>query len=284
MSGPTTEKQSPTVTRVGLSSFGSAVVTDGGKASPDELTALDFLPPSIWPKLQATLAELCLCLTEAVPSSELTGVVIISPESLRHGHVLERAEVIGAAPVGNAVLQMERQLDEGPILTAYGIQSIVSSGELQTDRRWHRFGPAVGELQFQSVVAVPLRGMSSDTSGVLTLYSRERNAFDAHTIHLIAAMADVVRNALVAAEMLERTRRAFKAIREDWDRSRVVNQAVGVLISRNCTEEQARSRLARMAGRRNEDIAASARIIVDEARREAHLSSIATAHLARRAE
>ena len=210
--------------------------------------------------------------------------MIISPESLRHGHVLERAEVIGAAPVGNAVLQMERQLDEGPILTAYGIQSIVSSGELQTDGRWHRFGPAVGELQFQSVVAVPLRGMSSDTSGVLTLYSRERNAFDAHTIHLIAAMADVVRNALVAAEMLERTRRAFEAIREDWDRSRVVNQAVGVLISRNCTEEQARSRLARMAGRRNEDLAASARIIVDEARREAHLSSIATAHLARRAE
>ena len=97
-------------------------------------------------------------------------------------------------------------------------------------------------------------------------------------------MADVVRNALVAAEMLERTRRAFEAMREDWDRSRVVNQAVGVLISRNCTEEQARSRLARMAGRRNEDIAASARIIVDEARREAHLSSIATAHLARRAE
>ena len=58
---------------------------------------------------------------------------------------------------------------------------LVSSGDLSTDVRWHRFGPAVGELQLQSVVAVPLLGMSSDTAGVLTLYSRERNAFDART-------------------------------------------------------------------------------------------------------
>jgi hypothetical protein len=110
---------------------------------------------------------------------------------------LGHAEVIGAAPAGATILQIERQLDEGPVLTAYGLQDIVSSGDLSTDMRWRRFGPAVADLQLQSVVAV---------------------------------------------------------------------------------------RLARMASRRNEDVGVSARIIVDEARREAHLNSIAVSHLPHRAE
>ncbi len=256
-------------------------MTESGSADLDELVALDFLPPSIWPELHATLAELCLCLTEAVPSGELASVVIISPDSPHRGqpHVLGRAEVIGAAPAGTALLQIERQLDEGPVLTAYERQDLVSSGDLSADVRWRRFGAAVADLQLQSVVAVPLLAMSSVTAGVLTLYSRERNAFDARTVDLIAAVADVARHTLVGAEMLDRTRRTIAAMRGAWDRSRVVNQAVGVLISRNCTEEQARHRLARMASRRNEDIGASAQIIVEEARREALLNSIAASPL-----
>jgi hypothetical protein len=50
----------------------------------------------------------------------------------------------------------------------------------------------------------------------------------------------------------------------------VVNQAVGVLISQNCTEEQARSRLARMSRNGNRDLATSAKMIVEEARSEGH--------------
>ena len=170
--------------------------------------ASDFLPPPNWPTLQATLTEICLCLTEAVPSVESAGVVIFPPESPPPGQrpTLERAEVIGAAPAGAAVLQIERQLDEGPVLTACISQSIVTSGDLSTDERWRRFGHAVAELQLHSAVAVPLPGISSVTAGVLSLYSHHRDAFDVRTIHLIAALADVVRIAMLGAEMLEQNK------------------------------------------------------------------------------
>ncbi len=167
-----TEAESPVETRVGSHlalADSSEAVREDNPASPAELMAADFLPPPNWPTLPATLTELCLCLTEAVPSVESAGVVIFPPESLQPGErpTLDRAEVIGAAPVGAAVLRIESDLDEGPVVTACGSQSIVTSGDLSTDERWPRFGPAVADLQLHSAVAVPLRGISSVTAGVL---------------------------------------------------------------------------------------------------------------------
>lgn len=189
-------------------------VTEGSEPSPVELVASDFLPPSSWPTLQATLAEICLCLTELVPAVESAGVVVFPPDLRLPGQrpTLDRAEVIGAAPAGAAVLQIERQLDEGPVLTACDVQAIVTSGDLSTDARWRRFGPAVADLQWHSAIAVPLPGIGGDIAAVLSLYSHQRDAFDVRARHLIAAVADVVRNALLSAEMIERTRRAFDYI------------------------------------------------------------------------
>ena len=282
-----TEAESPVETRVGSHlalADSSEAVREDNPASPAELMAADFLPPPNWPTLQATLTELCLCLTEAVPSVESAGVVIFPPESLQPGErpTLDRAEVIGAAPVGAAVLRIESDLDEGPVVTACGSQSIVTSGDLSTDERWPRFGPAVADLQLHSAVAVPLRGISSVTAGVLSTYSHQRNAFDVRAIHLITVVADVVRTAMLGAEMLERSRRSLEAMREAWDRARVVNQAVGVLARWNCTEEQALSRLSRMANRAHEDLAVSARMIVEEARQEAHLRFISSPNSSRK--
>jgi hypothetical protein len=68
--------------------------------------------------------------------------------------------------------------------------------------------------------------------------------------------------------MRERASRAL----QDAEQSRIVNQAVGVLISQNCTEEQARMRLWRMTRSGNQNLAASARAIVDEALEGARLT------------
>ena len=242
-----------------------------------ELITADFLAASSWLTLQATLTEICLCLTEAVPTAESAGVVIFAPESqLGPRPTLDQAEVTGAAPAGTVALEIERHFDEGPVLTACRSQSIVTSGDLSRDQRWRRFGPAVADLQLHSAVAVPLPAFRGGTAGALSVYSHQRDAFDAGAIHLIAVLADVASNAVHGAEMVERTRRALDEMSETWDRSRIVNQAVGVLIRWNCTEEQARLRLSRMASRGNEDVATSAQAIVDEARTEARLSFIAS--------
>jgi GAF domain-containing protein len=251
-----------------------------GQGSTDSLADLmgSVLHPAGWPTLHETLTEICLCLTEILPAVESAGVVLLATESLPSGRrlTLDGAEVVGAAPAGGIVLRIERDLGEGPVLTAGQSQRIVTSGDLSTDERWRRFGSAVGSLQLHSTVSVPLAGIDGVPVAVLSLYSHQRDAFDSSAVHLVAAIADVARNALLGAAMLENTRRAYDVMIQARDRSRLVNQAVGVLMLRNCTEEQARARLSRMASHNGEDVAASAWSIVEEARIEARLSYIAS--------
>lgn len=55
---------------------------------------------------------------------------------------------------------------------------------------------------------------------------------------------------------------------------RIVHQAVGILISRNCDEGQARARLRRISTATERPLAEVAQMIVDEAMTEAHLQYI----------
>lgn len=249
-------------------------MTPNGREGPADLMGGDVMPPPGWPALRTTLTEICLCLTEALPSAESAGVVLFGPDrpSPSQQPTFNQADVIGAAPAGATVLRIEQELGEGPVHTAWLTQSVVTSGDVAADARWRRFGPAVGALELHATVTVPLAGVNGGAAGVLSAYSHQRDAFDGRAVHLIAAIADVTRNALLAAAMVESARRAHQAMIEATDRTRMVNQAVGVLIQRNCTEPQALWRLSRMASSSGEDVAVVARTIVDEARTEARLS------------
>jgi GAF domain-containing protein len=238
--------------------------------------ASEFSSAPSEPTLPALLGEICLCLTEALPRAESAGVVIFTPDKVRTpgrpaGQVVS-AEVIGMAPFAAALIKIETELDEGPALSACRSGALVTSGQIGSDERWSEFGRAVGHLHVNSVAAVPLPRTDVDTAAVLSVYSHHEDAFNPRSLNLIAALAGAAASALVSADMLERASRALK----DAEQSRIVNQALGVLISQNCTEEQARMRLARMTRNGNQDMAASARMIVDEARKEARLTYIAS--------
>lgn len=279
MSLPNAEVSSPPSARAAstVSTIGASTPLDrrerlaASVLEPPELTL-----PTSWPTVQQALSEICHCLTEALPMAESAGVVVLPADgaSARRRRTLDGAAVISNAPAGEALIQVERQVDEGPVLTACRSQSVVTSGDLAADARWRRFGEAVVELHMLSALSVPLPDRSGDTAGVLSLYSQSRNAFDARAHDVTAAIGHVITNALFVAEMVQRTRQEFDRIQAAWERSAIINQAVGVLIRANCTEEQARSRLTRMAKRNEQDVAAAARIIVDEARTEAHLEFI----------
>jgi hypothetical protein len=212
-----------------------------------------------------------------LPRAESAGVVIFTSDRVLRtpgrpaGQVIS-AEVIGMAPVAAALIKVETQLDEGPALSACRSNLLVASGHVRSDERWSRFGLGAGYLQVNSVVAVPLPVTADDTTAALTVYSHQEDAFNPGAVNLIAALARAAASAIVSAEMHARAGRALQAA----ERSRIVNQAVGVLMTQNCTEEQARSRLSRMTRNGHQDLATSARIIVDEACREARLSYIAS--------
>ena len=244
------------------------------RASVKPPLALGFSRAPSEPTLAALLGEICLCLTEALPRAESAGVVMFTCEQQRTpgrpaGQAVS-AEVIGMAPVAAALIKIETELDEGPALSAWRSGALVTSGQVRSDERWSEFGRAVGHLQVNSVVAVPLPTTNDGTAAVLSVYSHHEDAFNPRSVNLIAALAGAAGSAVVSADMRERASRAL----EDAEQSRIVNQAVGVLISQNCTEEQARMRLWRMSRNGNQNLAASARAIVDEARKGARLSYI----------
>jgi hypothetical protein len=178
--------------------------------------------------------------------------------------------VIGMAPFAAGLIKIETELDEGPAMSACRSGALVTSGQIGSDERWPEFGRAVGRLHVNSAVAVPLHTTNVDTAAVLSVYSHQEDAFNPRSVNLIVAMAGAAASVLMSADMRERASRAL----QDAEQSRIVNQAVGVLISQNCTEEQARVRLWRMTRNGNQNLAASARAIVDEARKGARLTYI----------
>ena len=238
-----------------------------------------FQLPASWSASRASLAEVAACMVDAVSTAEFAALVILATErpSRRAPHsLLDGAGIVGTSPTAAAMFEVESQLDEGPIVTACRSESIVIAGSVSADRGWRRFGPAMAGCQLQSVLCAPVPSSTGVVAGALAVYSRQKNAFDASAIVLAAALADVVTNTLSSAQTLETTTRAFAAFREAHQRTRIVDQAVGVLISRhNCTEDQARSRLSRMSSQGHQELATSAHMIVDDARREAHLAFIA---------
>jgi hypothetical protein len=93
------------------------------------LSGSEFSRAQNEPTLQALLAEICLCLTEALPRAESAGVVIFTPERRTLGRPtgpLVSAEVIGMAPVAAALVKVETQLDEGPALSACRSNALVA--------------------------------------------------------------------------------------------------------------------------------------------------------------
>ena len=233
-----------------------------------------FRLPASWTASRASLAEVGACLVDAVPSAEFAAVVILTTERSTKRAPRERllagAGIVGTTPAAAAMLEMEGQLGEGPITTACHSQSIVIAGSVGSNQGWRRFGPAMADCHLHSVLCAPMVSTTGATAGVLAVYSRQQTPFDASAIVLIAALAEVVTHILSSTQTLETTATAFAALRATHQRTRIVDQAVGVLISQHrCTEEQARARLASMASQGHQELSVSAHMIVDDARREA---------------
>jgi GAF domain-containing protein len=77
-----------------------------------------------------------------------------------------------------AVDRIQYEAGEGPCLSAILEQPTYRTGDLAAETRWPGFsGPAVERTGVRSVLAYRLF-TEGDTVGALTLYSRERDAFD----------------------------------------------------------------------------------------------------------
>jgi GAF domain-containing protein len=212
--------------------------------------------------LDGLLEQVAQFAVGAIPGAQGVGVTLLDAG---HGDT-----VVASADFVRAVDDIQYALMEGPCVTAAAERRTVRSGLLEQDPQWPRFGPRVAHLGVHSALSLPLL-VGDLVVGAMNVYSHERDVFDDHAQQLgemFAAPAAVsVRN----AQVLDHTRRLADQLQTALSSRALIDQALGILMSRRGgTADDAFASLRRMSQHNNVKVSAVARDIVEQAVARAH--------------
>jgi GAF domain-containing protein len=143
------------------------------------------------------------------------------------------------------------------------------SGSLGGDARWPRFAGRVGRLGVHSVLSLPL--ISADqVVGAMNVYAHAKDAFDERAEQLGLLFAVPAAIAVQNAQILAQTQRLAARFQSALTNQAVINQAIGILMSRSgVSADEATERLRALSQRGQMKLAAVADGIVREAVRRA---------------
>ena len=199
--------------------------------------------------------------THAIPGAEGVGVTLL--EAGRSDTVVASAEFV------RAVDDIQYALMEGPCVTAAADRRTVRSGSLGDDPLWPRFGPRVASLGVQSALSLPLL-VDDLVVGAMNVYARERDVFDEKAADLGELFAAPAAVAVRNAQVLEQAQRAAAQLQTALSSRAVIDQALGILMSRRgSTAGEAFASLRWMSQHNNVKLHSVAQNIVDEAVRRA---------------
>jgi GAF domain-containing protein len=239
--------------------------TDGRQGEEDDLassvTGLGGLSPASLP-LRDLLTRVAGYAVRAIPGADGAGLTLIEAG---------RADtIVATAAFVTAVDDIQYGLGDGPCIMAAREGRTVISRSLRDEERWGSFGAQVADLGVHSVVSLPLR-IGDDVFGAMNVYAHALGAFDARSAELGEAFAAPAAIAVQHAQVLEQTRRLAEQLQAGLSTRMVVEQAVGVLIGRDCLDaEEARRRLEALGEERRRPVGDVARELVDDAVRAAH--------------
>ncbi|MGI3781743.1 MAG: GAF and ANTAR domain-containing protein [Janthinobacterium lividum] len=132
--------------------------------------------------------------------------------------------------------QIQYDLDAGPCLTAWRDQTPVRIDDTNLETRWPEWTTAVSALGIRSILSVPL--VTGGTSvGAIKVYSRQPDAYDARSEHLLALFAQqaaiLLTNTLTLADAQEASAQVVLAL----DNRDIIGQAKGVLIAQGASNQ-----------------------------------------------
>lgn len=226
----------------------------------DSLAGLSVLLTGHRPTRE-TLTEIATFAVNAIPGADGAGLTMI--ESGQPQTVVASVEFV------RAVDEIQYALEEGPCLLAVATGETQVSGSLGGEARWPRFGPRVSRLGVHSVLSLPLL-LPDQVVGALNVYAHAKDAFGEHAVHtgeLFARPAAVsVHNALV----LGQSQRLAGQLSEALVSRAVIDQALGILMSRTGgTSQEALERLRSLSRAENTKLSSVAQALVDESVRRA---------------
>ncbi len=197
----------------------------------------------------------------AIPGAQGVGVTLL--EAGRADTVVASADFV------RAVDDIQYRLMEGPCVTAAAEGRTVVSGSLAAYRLWPRFGPRVAQLGVQSALSLPLV-VGDEVIGAMNVYARGADVFGEHAARLGELFAEPAAVAVRNAQVLEQARRLTEQLRTALSSRAVIDQALGILMSRTgVAPDEAFASLRRLSQTGNVKLAVVAQGIVDEAVRRA---------------
>lgn len=198
---------------------------------------------------------------QAIPGADGAGLTLLEED---------RPDlIVTTAPFVSEVDAIQYGLGQGPCISAARDATTVLSGSVGGDTRWPRFGGAVARLGVHSVVSLPL--ITPDgVVGAMNVYAHPKFAFDDRAAELGEVFASPAAIAVQNAQVLARARRLAERLEAALQTRGVIDQAVGIVMSRSgCTEAEALERLRRLSQQDRHKLVTVAQQVVDEAVRRA---------------
>jgi GAF domain-containing protein len=156
-------------------------------------------------------------------------------------------------------------LGEGPCVSAAALGQTFHSAALDDDALWPSFGKAVAALGVHSALSLPLL-TKSGVIGALNVYGRARDAFDDRAIALGELFAVPAAIAAQNARVFDDANRLSQQLQAALVHRSVIDQAIGILMSRTGSSEQgAFERLRVISQRENTKLHVIAKRLLDDA-------------------
>ncbi len=151
--------------------------------------------------------------------------------------------------------EMQRELNEGPILDALGDSEIIYVADLSDDERWPVWGPKTYDLELRSMIGIQLY-VGERTYGTMSFYSEEVDGFSPTDRDAAYVFASQVSAAIASVKNTENLQAALA-------NRLVIGQAQGRLMQRfGVTADQSFAILTRASQDRNRKLVDICRAIV----------------------
>ena len=207
------------------------------------------------------LVQVATYAVQAIPGADGAGLTMMERDRAN--------TIVASAPFVREIDAIQYGIGEGPCISAAREGATMRSGSLGGDRRWPRFGPRAGRLGVHSVLSLPL--LTPDgVFGAMNVYALGKDAFDERAERIGELFATPAAIAVQNAQVLAATKRVAASLQAAVTSQAVIDQAVGILMSRSGhTPDQAVDRLRRLSQTQNVKLVAAASSLVDEAVRRA---------------
>src|ERR1700729_1657470 len=140
--------------------------------------------------------------------------------------------VVAASSEAARLLELfQLQSDQGPCLDCFRSGHPVAAPDLASDQRWPKFAAAAGQAGFSAVQALPMR-LRDQVIGALNLFRATPGTFDADSVHVGQALADVATIGLLHERNMRRSDTLNEQLQTALNSRVIIEQAKGKLAER----------------------------------------------------